>query len=129
MVPTENDPDRPVASVATEPDGTVVLVFESGCRLDADNTLGVMRAHIAAAAGMKRPTFADVRGMRSVTREARELAASDEIVAVTSRMAILVGNPVSRVLGNFFLVVTSPKYPTKIFSEEAAAWNWLRESK
>jgi hypothetical protein len=116
-----------VARVGAEPDGTVVLVFEPGCQLDAENTVGVVRAHIAAAAGQKRPTLADLRGMRSATREARELGAAADVVAITLRMAILVGNPVTRVLGNFFMLVTSPKYPTKVFTEEAAARAWLRE--
>jgi hypothetical protein len=119
---------RNVATVGAEPDGTVVLVFEPGCQLNAENTVGVVRAHIAAAAGQKRPTLTDLRGMRSATREARELGAAADVVAVTLRMAILVGNPVTRVLGNFFVLVTGPKYPTKIFTEEAAARAWLRES-
>jgi len=119
---------EPVATVDAESDGTVVLVFAPGCCLDSVNCPGLVRAHIAAAAGKKRPTIADLRGLRSTTREARELGASDDVTAVTSRMALIVGNPVTRVLGNFFLVVTSPKYPTKLFNDEAAARAWLRDS-
>jgi hypothetical protein len=117
----------PIATVTAEPDGTVVLVFAEGCRLDAANTLPVVQAHIAAAADQKRPTLADVRGMRSATREARQLAAGEDIAAITSRMAILVGNPVTGLLGNFFLKVTSPKYPTRLFNDEAPARAWLQE--
>lgn len=115
-----------VATVQAEADGTVVLVFAEGCRLDAANTAPVVQAHIAAAAEQKRPTLADVRGMRSATREARELAAGPGVAAITSRMAVIVGNPLTRTLGNFFMVVTSPKYPTRLFTDEAPARAWLR---
>jgi hypothetical protein len=127
MLSAVKDPEgRTVAMVGSEPDGTVVLVFAQGSRLDAENTLGIMRAHVAAAAGKPRPTLADLRGMRSATREARQLGASAEVVAITSRMAIVVGNPVTRVLGNFFMQVTNPKFPTRLFTDEAAARTWLR---
>lgn len=128
MVQTDHDRRAPaVATVVAEADGTVVLVFQPGCRLDAENTVHIVRAHIAAAAGQKRPTLADLRGMRSATREARELAGGPDVVAITLRMALIVANPVSRVLGNFFMTVTHPKYPTRIFKDEASARHWLRE--
>lgn len=128
MIAAQNELEqRAAAKVTADPDGTVVIRFALGIRLDGQNTVAVIRAHIAAAAGKKQPAFVDARGVRSTTREARELAVCDEVVAITSRMAVLVDNPVSRVLGNFFMVVTSPRYPTKLFSDEAAARAWLRE--
>jgi hypothetical protein len=128
MVRAGTNPDGlTVATVVAESDGTVVLVFDPGTRLDADNTADVVRAHIAAAAGKKRLTIADVRGLRSATREARELAGGANVVAITLRMALIVKSPVSRVLGNFFMTVTNPKYPTRVFTDEAAARSWLRE--
>ncbi len=36
-------------------------------------------------------------------------------------MAILVENPVSRVLGNLFIRVRRPGYPTRMFSDEGSA--------
>ena len=124
---TQESPHKlSVATVFAEADGTVVLVFHPGSHLDAENTGPVVRAHVAAAAGQKRPTLADLRGMRSATREARELAAAPDVAAVTLRMALIVKSPVSRVLGNFFMKVTHPKYPTRIFNDEVAARDWLR---
>jgi hypothetical protein len=117
-----------VADVFAEPDGTVVLRFLQGSHVTAQATLAVVHAQIAAAQGGKRPTLADVRGIAINDRAARELAAGPEIVAVTSRMAVLVGNPVSRILGNFFLRVTRPAYPARLFTDEASARRWLSEA-
>jgi hypothetical protein len=115
------------ADVLAESDGTVVLRFQQGCRLNAQNTREVVRAQVAAAAGAKRATLADLRGMLSADREARQLGAGSEASEVTSCMALVIGNPVTRLLGNFFMRVTNPIYPTKLFTDEAAARAWLRE--
>src|SRR5690349_17475349 len=81
MVPTRDQTGAPravfetaVATVYAEDDGTVVLRFREGCRMTAENTPEVVSAHVAAAAGAKRPTLSDVRGIRAASREARELA-------------------------------------------------------
>jgi hypothetical protein len=117
------------ADVYAEADGTVVLRFHGGVRLTRDLTAEVTRAHVAAAKGEKRPILADLRGVLSADRESRELAVGPDVAAATLRMAILVGNPVTRVLGGFFLRVTSPSYPTRIFSDEEQARAWLKEQR
>jgi hypothetical protein len=116
------------ADVFLEPDGTLVLRFHHGSRLDAALTSEVTRAHVELAQGRARHVLADVRGLVSVDRASRQLAASPEVTAATSRMAIIVGNPVTRTLGNFFIRVTTPIYPTRLFADERLAREWLRES-
>jgi hypothetical protein len=115
------------ADVYAEADGTVVLRFRNAVRLTRDLTIDVARAHVAAANGEKRPVLADLRGLLSADRASRELAVAPDVTGATLRMAILVGNPVTRVLGGFFLRVTTPSYPTRIFSDEQEARAWLRE--
>jgi hypothetical protein len=115
------------ADVYAEPDGTVVMRYHAGVALDTAAAALVAAAHVRAAAGQKRPILVDVRGMVSVDRGGREVAAGAAVVAATSRMALLVGNPVTRVLGNFFSRVTTPGYPTRLFTDEAAARAWLKE--
>ena len=117
-----------IADVFAEPDGTVVVRFLAGSHLTVEVTPAVIRAQISAARGAQRPTLADLRGIASNERGARELAAGPEIVAVTLRMALLVESPVSRIFGNFFMRVTRPAYPTRLFTDEASARRWLSEA-
>ena len=117
-----------IADVFAEQDGTVVLRFLWGSHVTAAETPAVVRAQVSAAHGGKRPTLADLRGIASNERAARELAAGPEVVAVTARMAVLVENPVSRIFGNFFLRVTRPAYPARIFTDEESARRWLSEA-
>lgn len=116
-----------IADVFAEADGTVILRFRPQSRATLESVPEVIRAHVAAARGARRCALADVRGMTSLDLAARQMAAGPEVEAVTSRMAILVDNPVSRILGNFFLRVSRPRYPTRVFTEEALARRWLSE--
>jgi hypothetical protein len=117
-----------MADVFAEPDGTIVLRFHPRCMLDEAGAAEVVRAHVSMADGVRRPVLVDARGLIAADRAARQLAVGADVNAITSRMAILVGTPVTRVLGNFFLRVTAPRYPTQIFSDEARARAWLSGS-
>lgn len=117
-----------VADVSAEPDGLIVLRFDQDCRITESAAAEVASAHVFLAAGARSPVLVDMRGVISADRGTRELAAGPGVSAVTARLAILVGNPVTRVLGNFFLRVSAPKYPTKIFNDETLARAWLREA-
>lgn len=117
-----------VADVSAEPDGLIVLRFDQDCRITESAAAEVAAAHVALASGSRGPVLVDMRGVLSADRGTRELAAGPDVSAVTARLAILVGNPVTRVLGNFFLRVSAPKYPTRIFNDETLARAWLREA-
>jgi hypothetical protein len=116
-----------VADVWVEANGTLVLRFHAQARVVGGPGAEVVRAHVAAAKGRKLRTLADVRGIVSNDRQTRQLAAGPDVAAVTLRMAVLVGDPLSRTFGNFWLRVSRPAYPTRIFTDEAAARRWLAE--
>lgn len=123
----KSDEQSAAAEVFAEPDGTIVLRFRPQLRLTGTQTAVVARAQIALAAGTKRPVLADVRGLLSADRPSRQLAAGPSVAAVTACMAVVVGNAATRMLGNFFLKVTTPSYPTRIFGDEAEARVWLKQ--
>lgn len=116
-----------IADVYLEASGILVLRFRPNSLASVEAVREVVRAHVATARGQKRRALADVSGLKFAELEARALAAGPEIAAVTSRMALVGGNPVSRILGNFFLRVSRPLYPTRIFTDEASARRWLAE--
>jgi len=45
-----------------------------------------------------------------------------------SRAAILVGSPVSRVMGNIYIGLNKPLVPTKLFTDEEVAVRWLKNN-
>jgi hypothetical protein len=110
-----------------DPRGFIHAVMKPGCEMDledAKENLAVM-----AEIGGGRPTrvLVDYRGVRWQTREAREHFVSEDAARATSAVALLVGSPVSRVLGNFFMRFEKHRFPTSLFSDEEAAVRWLLE--
>ena len=71
----------------------------------------------------------DTRAMRWQTKEAREYWVGPQAAQATSAVALLVGSPVSRVIGNFFLRFGDHRFPTALFSDEEGAVRWLLEQR
>lgn len=75
--------------------------------------------------GRRVPVLVDASQVASQDREARALYAGSEAVSFTSACAIVVGSPVSRIVGSFFLGFNKPLYPTRLFSSREEAERWL----
>lgn len=85
----------------------------------------IIAAYMKLSDGKRVPIYADANKIKSFDRDARNYLASDDFAAHTSAVAILVGTPLSKVLGNFYLGVQKPATPTRLFSTEDAALAWL----
>jgi len=66
-------------------------------------------------------TLIDIRAIRRSTAESRRIHPNPK----TARMAILVGSPVSRMLGNAYLGINKLACPTKLFTNTDKAAHWL----
>ncbi len=99
-------------------------------RAGAEVTLADAQENVALClrmnGGRKRPLLVDLRVVKSQTAEARSYLAGPEGSEVCSAVALLIGSPLSRVLGNFFLGLNKPGVPTQLFTSEQEALTWLR---
>jgi hypothetical protein len=73
-----------------------------------------------------RPTLVLMTDMARVDRQSRAFFASEEYMRLCSQTALVVGSPVSRVIGNFFVGLNRPSYPVKIFDDAKLAAEWLQ---
>lgn len=113
---------------------TVVFTFAdiiiARFRPGAEVTLDDARANVALClqrnAGQRRPLLVDLRGVKTQTAEARAYLAGPEGVRVSQAVGLLIGSPLSRVLGNFYLGLNKPSTPTRLFTAEEEAQAWLR---
>ena len=116
--------ETPTCTFARDARGFIHAVMRPGCEMElADAEQNV--AMIFALAGKASPVLVDMRGVRSQSRAARQYFEGPEAQQATARVALLIGSPVSRVLANFFIRVSSQKIPTKLFTDETAAIGWL----
>lgn len=68
----------------------------------------------------------DMKGIKSVTPEARKYMASVGALMVKAG-ALITGSPLNRMIGNIFLAFDKPPVPTKLFTDEQKARQWLQQ--
>ena len=107
------------------PDGVVQLAWAPLVTMALEDAIGATDAMAQLTGGRQSPLLVDARDVGPQDRSARnEFARRGDLV---SAVALIVGTPLSRMLGNFFLGVSKPMAPTRLFDDEAAALTWLRE--
>jgi hypothetical protein len=104
--------------------GFIHAVMRQGCEM----ALSDARENVAAIYGLggkRMPVLVDMRGVRSQTREARQYFEGPEAEQATLAVALLIGSPVSRMLANFFVRLSTQRIPTRLFTDEDEAIRWL----
>jgi hypothetical protein len=75
--------------------------------------------------GQRSPLLVDRHDAGPQDRPARmEFVRRGDLV---SAVALVVATPLSWMMGNFFLTVSKPMAPTRLFDDEASALAWLQE--
>ena len=105
-------------------EGMVRCDWTEGATISPADAQAVLDAFVTLTANVATPVLVDLRKVAAVDREARRMFAS---TTATNRQALLVGSPLSRTLGNFFVKLSRPAMPVKLFDDEAAAIAWLHD--
>jgi hypothetical protein len=97
----------------------------------AEHTLDLAMVEYAniTATGKRYFHLMDISKIRSMSRDALAHYAGPKGLEMFFAMALVVGSPLSRVLGNFFLGLKKPLLPTRLFSNLEDARAWLREQR
>ena len=72
------------------------------------------------------PLLVDFARASGQSMESRKYYA-EKSVQWCSKAALLVRSPVSRVIGNIYMGLNKPIVPTRMFTDEEKAMEWLRE--
>jgi hypothetical protein len=97
-----------------------------GAEVSLEDARATMDAYLRIRDGVSRPLLVGTQGMKSIERGARTLYASEEAARVATAVAIIVDTKVSRLLGNFYLGLSKPHIPSRLFTEQAEALDWLK---
>jgi hypothetical protein len=122
----DNEQTSRVARLWLGEDGIVRIIHHPDVEVTLADAEDTMAAYLKLYQGKRRPLLVDTKSMKSLAREARHYYASEEAARVASAVAIIVGTPVSKVLGNFYLGLSNPHLPTRLFSDEDEALAWLK---
>ena len=74
---------------------------------------------------VKTRVLIDMTSTTEISKEARDYFANERTGSIQRATALLIGSPVSRVIGNFFLGLNRPVSPTRLFTDPHKAIQWL----
>ena len=97
-----------------------------GAELTLEDAQETMAAYVKVTKGKRLPILVDTRKMKSMSRETRKYYAGEEAAKVASAVALIIDTPLSKVLGNFYLGLSNPRLPTRLFTAESEALEWLK---
>ncbi len=67
----------------------------------------------------------DMTSVTEISKEARDYFANERTASIQRATALLIGSPVSRVIGNFFMGLNKPISPTRLFTDPHKSIRWL----
>ena len=107
-------------------EGILCGAFVKNIHIDLEKAKECVQTRVDFSQGISYPCLFDMREVRSITKEAREYLA-DEGSKFVKAGALLIGSAVTRALGNIFLTINRPPVPTKLFTDEKEAKEWLKQ--
>jgi hypothetical protein len=115
------------AQVELRPDGLVLTRITAGARQSLDDARENLAASVAMIAGCKRPLLVDISRCLPLDPEVRHYYTGKLLVESFSALGLLVeASPFGRMMGNVYLRVAQPGVPTRLYTDEASAIEWLR---
>ena len=72
------------------------------------------------------PSLFDITEVKQTTKEARDFMANEGNDLVLAS-AMIVTNPMLKMMANFYIMVNRPKNPTKLFTDRESALEWLSQ--
>lgn len=73
------------------------------------------------------PLLCDLKNVVKMTQECRKHFAGAEHAKTFSKCALIIPNPLSKMIGNFFLGLNKPLKPTRLFTSMEKGIEWLKE--
>lgn len=118
--------ETPTASTWLGQDGVLRHRIKNGITLDLAHARANLEVVKELCKGVPRPMVADMSGLLSAPRPVREFYAGSEAAESVRCVALVSKSPVSFAIGNFWLRISPPPYPTRLFRSRAEALKWAR---
>jgi hypothetical protein len=104
------------------------FIYKPSTRLDLECTRQIVADRKKFQQNTSYLVFCDARGLKEADKASRDYLAkegSDLVIAV----GVLIESPVTRILTNFYLAISKPLTPTKLFTDRDQAMAYLESFK
>ena len=106
-------------------DGIIIAVASSHQLHTLEHAKENTMANAVLAGGVRRPFLIDMNKVKSMSKQAREYYAGPEPKKNITAVGIVTKSSVGKVVANFFLLLTQPLIPTRMFTDFKDAKEWL----
>jgi hypothetical protein len=109
-------------------DGVVIgrfLIDQVNLKIAKD----ALKERLSLTNGRSYPTLVDIRLISNFNNETKAFLATKETSTDMKAGALLVKSVYQKIAGNFFIFLSRPPIPARLFTEEAAAIDWLQQFK
>jgi len=118
--------DTPYVYLELE-DDLLIGYYKKDKKIDLAAAKQIVRDRLALAGDQPVLALAINLGVKNMTKDARDYLASEEGVKKVIAGAIIVGSPVGSFIGNWYLSISKPLVPSRIFTRKEAAIKWLQQ--
>ncbi len=109
-------------------DDILYFTYLPGVVITSDIAKEIVKERLEYVEGIKYPVLVMGEGLRSMDKQARDYFSNEGIRDILAG-ALLVNSVYTEFFGNFFLRITKPAIPAKIFTDEKKALEWLQQFK
>ena len=119
-------PVTTTARINLNAQGLLIVRVNDGAEQTLDDAKENLAAAVSETGGKRRPLLIDIRTAKPLDADARHHYSGQTLVDRFSALALLVeASPFGRMMGNVYLRVARPGIPTRLFSDETQATQWL----
>ncbi|CAD5268119.1 MULTISPECIES: hypothetical protein [unclassified Imperialibacter] len=109
-------------------DGILHFIYKPNTELNLDAAKKVVEDRKTIQKGKSYPVLCDIRGLKDVDKVARDFLAK-EGSSLVDAVALVVDSPAYEFMANFYLKVSKPDVPTKMFSSIEEALEYIKKFK
>jgi hypothetical protein len=124
-VPQNNAPDSSLFIVELRRDGIIHLKIKSMNEIDLDSARNIIEAIGIKAEYKKRPVLISSENYAAPTTEARAYLAKAESNPFSSASAYIARSLAEKLITNAYIKFNMPARPTRMFTDEDKAIEWL----
>lgn len=109
--------------------GILFVKFKPGLVINVEIAKQMYYDRLKFSNGISRPLLLDGRNFVSMDRATMKYYKTKEVTQCITAAAFLTGNALTSLAGNLFLTLEKPLIPTKLFTDEKKAVEWLEKYK
>lgn len=119
-------PNTKTARIALSEEGLLIVRINDGAHQSLADAKENLAVAVSETRGQRRPLLIDIRTAQPLDADARHHFSGQTLVERFSALALLIeASPLGQMIGNVYLRVARPGIPTRLFSDEVRAIEWL----